>query len=593
MADTPLTPEQLAALADRKIIVPGTLQDQGSWVSSGMQALAGEPQQPIPFFPTAPAQPQIPGGVRGALVSAGIIPAQGEGRMDPNAPSASATLTATPAAPVEATAAAPEWNPTAATPRTGTGARADAFAAWLAANPRGAGAGAEQPISTEFADIQAARGQRVQDARDAGNARVNDQAERNNAQMALEDQRRNDMLTERQQQLDAEVDRVANIRIDPNNWFASRGTVGSIGAAIAVGLGAAAQSLQGGNGPNNALNIINAAIDRDMQAQTENMRNQGARLNDRRSSLSMLREMTGDDRAAREAFRMRSLQMAERQIEQAAQRAQTPQAREILADMQAQAFNAREAAAENYRRQLELQQNSQRFDIEKARMAYQMRPRGGGGSRQQPFSATQMQNAQAIGGTLRRMYPNQTDAWIQNGTQSILRGGVSAGPPGFERNFTEWQQAAANAPNEQVEADLVRTRSGLNAALRNPDQPGFGWIESTGRQIGQSPDAGFFERVAGAGLRTVGRAAGFNFEISPEVSQTILNISREREQLIGATQAMPELRSVINALPDLGSAISETDLVSRADLYSRTMDSVRQTMAAQGNRSARTREHTR
>ena len=64
--------------------------------------------------------------------------------------------------------------------------------------------------------------------------------------------------------IDEAVDEVVNFKINPNRIFKSTGH--SIASALAVALGEFGRGLSGG-GPNTALNIINGAIDRDIEAQ--------------------------------------------------------------------------------------------------------------------------------------------------------------------------------------------------------------------------------------------------------------------------------------------------------------------------------------
>ncbi len=59
--------------------------------------------------------------------------------------------------------------------------------------------------------------------------------------------------------------------IDPNRWFASKNTAGQLTSAIAVALGAAAQGISKGAVPNSALQIVQSAIDRDVEAQKANV----------------------------------------------------------------------------------------------------------------------------------------------------------------------------------------------------------------------------------------------------------------------------------------------------------------------------------
>lgn len=55
--------------------------------------------------------------------------------------------------------------------------------------------------------------------------------------------------------------------MDPNKWFKDQGTAGSLLAAIAVGAGAFGAAMPHSNGKNTAMDIINQAVGRDVDAQ--------------------------------------------------------------------------------------------------------------------------------------------------------------------------------------------------------------------------------------------------------------------------------------------------------------------------------------
>lgn len=74
----------------------------------------------------------------------------------------------------------------------------------------------------------------------------------------------------RDQELDKQAQIMYNSKVDPEHWFKEKGTAGSILAAIAIGAGAFAAAMpHTGNHENQALGIINQAIDRDVEAQKE------------------------------------------------------------------------------------------------------------------------------------------------------------------------------------------------------------------------------------------------------------------------------------------------------------------------------------
>lgn len=80
------------------------------------------------------------------------------------------------------------------------------------------------------------------------------------------------------------ADRLAQMRVDPSRYYRNAGVVGMLGNAIAVGLGAMGEAL--GGGPNVALQQINAAIDRDIASQEQDIATAGADVENRRGILS-------------------------------------------------------------------------------------------------------------------------------------------------------------------------------------------------------------------------------------------------------------------------------------------------------------------
>lgn len=73
---------------------------------------------------------------------------------------------------------------------------------------------------------------------------------------------------ERDRQLEQQYQDVRNQKVDPNHWFKKNGTAGNILAAIAIGAGAFAAAMpHTTNHENQALGIINDAVNRDVDAQ--------------------------------------------------------------------------------------------------------------------------------------------------------------------------------------------------------------------------------------------------------------------------------------------------------------------------------------
>lgn len=72
---------------------------------------------------------------------------------------------------------------------------------------------------------------------------------------------------------DAEFQKVKNMSIDPDRIWARRGTAGSILTAISVGLGSMGSGMTKGASGNPGLELLNRAIENDISAQKENIKN--------------------------------------------------------------------------------------------------------------------------------------------------------------------------------------------------------------------------------------------------------------------------------------------------------------------------------
>lgn len=77
----------------------------------------------------------------------------------------------------------------------------------------------------------------------------------------------------------------ATSKVDPNHYWAEKGTANQITSALAVGLGALGASLT--HTPNFALQIIDNAINRDMQAQEMNVQNKFRSAESKRTEYGM------------------------------------------------------------------------------------------------------------------------------------------------------------------------------------------------------------------------------------------------------------------------------------------------------------------
>lgn len=102
----------------------------------------------------------------------------------------------------------------------------------------------------------------------------------------------------------AKYNRVAEV--DPGRYWAKRGTGGTVMAILGVALGGFAAGLRGGE--NQALRSIEAAIDRDIDAQKATAAAQRGKVADQRGLLAEMRATFGDERQAELATRAAYLQ---------------------------------------------------------------------------------------------------------------------------------------------------------------------------------------------------------------------------------------------------------------------------------------------
>jgi len=104
------------------------------------------------------------------------------------------------------------------------------------------------------------------------------------------------------------------VEIEPNRIFKNASTGAKILAALSVGLGAYAASMTGGK--NYALEIIDGAIEDDIQAQKLELQQKGASIDDKRNLLNDLIKRGLSEAEAEEASRLMLLQKVKRTLEE-------------------------------------------------------------------------------------------------------------------------------------------------------------------------------------------------------------------------------------------------------------------------------------
>lgn len=170
----------------------------------------------------------------------------------------------------------------------------------------------------------AQRGAEVQGIAQAEMADAEAEAERRRVQ--LEQDRRAAMAQARDRYARA-ARRVAEMRVEPGQFFADGGT--AVGAALAVALGAVGSAISGNDSyRESAIGLIQQAIDRDIQAQRDNIANAQSGVDAEGNILAMMEQEFGDRAAAEEAARGALLQATARRIGEMEAGLQNAQARQ-------------------------------------------------------------------------------------------------------------------------------------------------------------------------------------------------------------------------------------------------------------------------
>ncbi|NDD45698.1 MAG: hypothetical protein EBZ24_09885 [Synechococcaceae bacterium WB9_4xB_025] len=170
-------------------------------------------------------------------------------------------------------------------------------------------------------------------------------------------------------------DQLADLRsqtLDPNRLFSDRGLGTSM--ALGVAAGALQQTMlgilyPGSQTANTALALVNSAIERDIAAQQFNLERGDALFGEAGSLLAQARELTGDDRAARDYAIGAAKEYAATQLEVMARRSASLQGREQMLRQALELRSQGEAAIADFER---------RSALDNARLAAATRGRGGG-----------------------------------------------------------------------------------------------------------------------------------------------------------------------------------------------------------------------
>jgi hypothetical protein len=121
--------------------------------------------------------------------------------------------------------------------------------------------------------------------------------------------------------------------IDPNAFWKNKSAAERFMGALAMGVGAYVQTMAGGQ--NNAMNIINGAIQTEIDAQKANKSAAHERFKDMRGQMSERRQLFADERQNFLAKKSAYLEQADRKLGTYMSEAKTDEQKAQIADMQA------------------------------------------------------------------------------------------------------------------------------------------------------------------------------------------------------------------------------------------------------------------
>ncbi len=161
---------------------------------------------------------------------------------------------------------------------------------------------------------------------------------RRNAEIMKLDQQQKRIDTERNKavgeitgKINSLTEEVAGFELDPQRMFAGpEGTARKIGAGIAIALGAIGSGLAGG--PNRGMDVINQAIDKDLDVQKAQFQQKKQQLGAQKSLLAVNTERFGSLQAGVEATRIQQMEATARRIEALQAASQSPLAKEKAAE---------------------------------------------------------------------------------------------------------------------------------------------------------------------------------------------------------------------------------------------------------------------
>lgn len=134
--------------------------------------------------------------------------------------------------------------------------------------------------------------------------------------------RRQEQIKEQELKAQQALDEFASAKVDPDRFWKNKGTGDKIIAGIAIALGAISQGITKSNS-NQALDIINSQIDRDLEAQKIEILSKKEAASGQTGILAQMRARFDDERVAENMARVIGLDQAKLKLEEIASKSRS------------------------------------------------------------------------------------------------------------------------------------------------------------------------------------------------------------------------------------------------------------------------------
>lgn len=154
--------------------------------------------------------------------------------------------------------------------------------------------------------------------------------------------RRRSAMQEMETQMEVVTEEVSAMRVE--DFWSKKDTATKVLGALALGIGGYASALTGGR--NQAMDVIDSAIQRDLMVQKANMEKGRARIQDLRGAYALIRQNFDDEQMADKIFHIAALEKVEQDRAALEARARTQQGKENIKVLEAQIKDNMAAHAE-------------------------------------------------------------------------------------------------------------------------------------------------------------------------------------------------------------------------------------------------------